>query len=292
MLVHAPVGGKHGSARVLKNKTRNSKLENTVFTWTRTSRSLFQGRDRAPPQNSKLDFRPRKHIPWTQGFFLTNEDKVVVAARNPRPRRQRDCSLASKLKKQRNDIMRWRFLISDPSDGLDWGNESNGTGWQPLGNHSANNNPNDSWASADFKDSEVLSASIKIYGSTLFALVLLFSCLRLQFPRVYNVRDWVDDSTLRTHLAADQFGFVSWMWRVYEVSDNDMMEECGMDALCFVRLIEMGFRLRYGSCIVSVLCVLRKKHCSQSSVLMFHLSSFVIWREIFVDDSFSVWSVF
>ena len=94
----------------------------------------------------------------------------------------------------------------------------------------------------DFNDSEVLRDSIMIYGGLLLGIITIFSWLRLRFPQVYNVRNYVDE--LKTHLAEDQFRFFSWMWGVYMVTDDELMEECGMDAACFVRLIRMGYRLR------------------------------------------------
>lgn len=95
-------------------------------------------------------------------------------------------------------------------------------------------------------DSDVLRDTFKLYGSALLCFVFLFCWLRRQFPRIYNIRKWVDDS--KTYLADDQHGFFSWMWRVYEVTEDEMMDEFGMDALCFIRLIDMGLRLRYDVC--------------------------------------------
>ncbi|KAL7556777.1 hypothetical protein ACA910_005220 [Epithemia clementina (nom. ined.)] len=94
---------------------------------------------------------------------------------------------------------------------------------------------------SDDNDSEVLRDTIKLYGTLLLLFILLFSWVRRQFPRVYNIRKWVDG--LKSYLADDQHGFISWMWHVYDISDDELMDECGMDALCFVRLIDMGFRL-------------------------------------------------
>eukprot|EP00522_Entomoneis_paludosa_P010249 CAMPEP_0172440364 /NCGR_PEP_ID=MMETSP1065-20121228/1000_1 /TAXON_ID=265537 /ORGANISM="Amphiprora paludosa, Strain CCMP125" /LENGTH=974 /DNA_ID=CAMNT_0013189155 /DNA_START=177 /DNA_END=3101 /DNA_ORIENTATION=- len=96
--------------------------------------------------------------------------------------------------------------------------------------------------STEFEESEILRDSLVIYGGLLTLIVLLFSFLRRRCPRIYNIRSWIDD--LKTDLAAnDQFGFFSWLFQVYVVTDDEIMQECGLDAACFVRLIQMGYRL-------------------------------------------------
>lgn len=100
---------------------------------------------------------------------------------------------------------------------------------------------NDEDETAEFNDSSILRTSILIYGGILLGIIIVFSWLRRRFPKVYNVRSWVD--SLKTFLAEDQYKCFSWMWRVYAIADDDIMEECGMDAACFIRLLQMGFRL-------------------------------------------------
>ncbi|KAL7556780.1 hypothetical protein ACA910_005222 [Epithemia clementina (nom. ined.)] len=100
---------------------------------------------------------------------------------------------------------------------------------------------NDDGTSTDFNDSRVLRDSILIYGGILVMVIVIFSYVRRRFPKVYNVRNWVEH--LKTYLSDDQYRFFSWLWRLYMVTDDEIMDECGMDAVCFVRLIQMGYRL-------------------------------------------------
>ena len=65
--------------------------------------------------------------------------------------------------------------------------------------------------------------------------------MRLQFPRAYAVRSWVE--RIKSSLADDQFGFFSWAWEVILIDDEAFLEECGMDALCFARALLVGFKL-------------------------------------------------
>ena len=92
-----------------------------------------------------------------------------------------------------------------------------------------------------FDDSQVLRDTMMVYGSTMVVIVLLFCWARRRFPKVYNLRNWVDP--IKTSLADEQYGFFSWIWGVYMVTDDELLDECGMDALCFVRIAQMGFKL-------------------------------------------------
>ncbi|KAL7556781.1 hypothetical protein ACA910_005223 [Epithemia clementina (nom. ined.)] len=93
----------------------------------------------------------------------------------------------------------------------------------------------------NMKDSDVLADSIVLYGGLLVLTIFVFSWLRRLFPKVYNIRSWVEE--LKTYLAEDQYRFFSWLWRVYMITDDELMNECGMDAACFIHLIQMGYRL-------------------------------------------------
>lgn len=92
-----------------------------------------------------------------------------------------------------------------------------------------------------YNDSRVLRDTMMVYGSALIVVVLLFCWARLRFPKVYNIRNWVDP--VKTSLAENQYGFFSWMWMVFVVTDDEMLDQCGMDALCFIRIAQMGYKL-------------------------------------------------
>ena len=92
-----------------------------------------------------------------------------------------------------------------------------------------------------FNDSQVLRDTMMVYGSIMVVIILVFCWARRRFPKVYNLRNWVDP--IKSNLAQDQHGFFSWMWKVYMVTEDELWEECGMDALCFVRIAQMGFKL-------------------------------------------------
>jgi len=93
-------------------------------------------------------------------------------------------------------------------------------------------------------DSDVIRSTLRLYGSVFLVVFLMFCWLRRRFPRRFNVRSWAPK--VKSELANDQHGFISWMWKVWKVSDDEIREECGLDALCYLRALQLGFRL---SCV-------------------------------------------
>jgi Late exocytosis, associated with Golgi transport len=129
-------------------------------------------------------------------------------------------------------------------------------------------------------DSQVLRQTFLVYGSALLLVVLLFCWARLKFPRAYNLRSgWVEalqrtssSAAAADHhhdsspppavsmLAQEQHKFFSWIWKLYMITDDELVHECGMDALCLVRIMHMGYRLRYvatrlTACMHACVCV-------------------------------------
>lgn len=78
----------------------------------------------------------------------------------------------------------------------------------------------------------------------------IYCVVRLHFPRVYAVRQWAPGHT--TPMASDQFGYLSWLWKVYSFSQEELLEGIGLDSLCFIRILNMGFRLACVGCFNSI----------------------------------------
>ena len=76
---------------------------------------------------------------------------------------------------------------------------------------------------------EVILTSLKVYGSLFAALFFVFLLGRHFYPKAFLVlRDSEEDAT---DLSRKIFGPISWMWKVFGVSDEEIFEECGMDAV-------------------------------------------------------------
>jgi hypothetical protein len=91
-------------------------------------------------------------------------------------------------------------------------------------------------------EGSVLASSLKVYGSIFLVLFTLFLCLRRKYARYFNVRSW--SPKIRCELADDPHGLIRWVWELYFVKDEDILEQCGMDALCFLRSIYFGVKVR------------------------------------------------
>jgi hypothetical protein len=90
-------------------------------------------------------------------------------------------------------------------------------------------------------DSVVLKNTLRIYGTLFVVILFIFCFLRRRYPEVYNLRAWVEE--IKTPLAENQHGTFSWMWRLFFVSDSEILDECGLDALCYTRVLEFGLKL-------------------------------------------------
>lgn len=137
----------------------------------------------------------------------------------------------------------WRELQNNITDDS-LGSGSNSTdddGKYVVGLTGTDDTTTDDEALVEYDDGEVLRNTFMVYGSIMLVIILVFCWARRRFKKVYNTRSWVDP--IKTKLAEDQFGFFSWMWNVYHVTDDELLDECGMDALCFIRIAQMGFKL-------------------------------------------------
>jgi Late exocytosis, associated with Golgi transport/Cytosolic domain of 10TM putative phosphate transporter len=91
------------------------------------------------------------------------------------------------------------------------------------------------------RDGKVLQSTFSVYGSIMLIALLLFCYLRRRFPRPFQVRDWVEEH--KTYLASNQYGWFSWIWEHNHISEDEILRECGLDSLCFLRLLIMGFKV-------------------------------------------------
>lgn len=117
--------------------------------------------------------------------------------------------------------------------------------------------------------SQVLISAISFYLPLWLVGMCCYCILRQHLPRVYAVRSWVPN--IRTSLAVNtdtdstegetnytgtttttsqskrptnRFGYISWIWQVYTaVPDEALQNEISLDALCFLRLLQFGFRI-------------------------------------------------
>lgn len=90
-------------------------------------------------------------------------------------------------------------------------------------------------------DSQILRDTFLVYGIVFLVLISAFCILRKAYPRWYNLRSWIDE--IKSPIADDMFGYLSWIWNVLIVSEEMLFEHCSLDLLCLARLLHMGFRI-------------------------------------------------
>jgi hypothetical protein len=102
-------------------------------------------------------------------------------------------------------------------------------------------------------DSQIIRQTLRLYGCIYLAIFLGFCYVRQKFPNLFNIRAWVDYGDLKCELAQTQtYGFFSWTWKVFQVNDDQLLHNCGMDALCFLRCLRLGTKLSLVGCFNAI----------------------------------------
>jgi hypothetical protein len=102
----------------------------------------------------------------------------------------------------------------------------------------------------DPNSSTIIKQSLRLYGSIFLFGFVLYCCLRKKYPRIYAVRQWAINC--KHPIANEQFGYLSWTWKVFAYEPEVFREAVGLDAICFIRLLNMGFRLAAVGCFNSI----------------------------------------
>ena len=87
---------------------------------------------------------------------------------------------------------------------------------------------------------EVILDTLKVYGVIFCVLFILFLLVRRFFPKPYFILRESDDDA--TELSKRTFGPISFLWKVFTVSDEEIFNECGLDATVFIRTLRFGMR--------------------------------------------------
>jgi hypothetical protein len=115
------------------------------------------------------------------------------------------------------------------------------TDWMRLLETNTTNTTTNSTATIVLKDAQVLKATFLVYGCIFLVLMILFCFFRRRYPKAYTVRNWADD--FKTKMACEQHGFISWIYKVLSVSEEEMVEDCSVDSVCFLRIMRFGMRI-------------------------------------------------
>ena len=99
-------------------------------------------------------------------------------------------------------------------------------------------------------ETEIIKSTCALYGSIFAVLFLLFIIVRPRYPHVYNLKKTFPG--IHSSVADDSFGQFSWCRGVFGVSYDGIRDQCGMDAMTTIRLLEFGMKLSFVGVLNSV----------------------------------------
>lgn len=91
--------------------------------------------------------------------------------------------------------------------------------------------------------SEVVIYSFKIFGSMFAGIFILFLFLRTKFPLVYTYNTVVPEH--RTRLSENAHGWFKWIYKIFQHSDEEIFEHCGMTAIIYLRFLRIGLKVSF-----------------------------------------------
>ncbi|KDO15751.1 hypothetical protein SPRG_18709, partial [Saprolegnia parasitica CBS 223.65] len=91
--------------------------------------------------------------------------------------------------------------------------------------------------------------SIEIYLSLLVLGFVAFELLRPRLLVYFNCR--ATDPKASCPLAEQVYGFGGWIAPVLRATDDEIMEFCGLDALCYLRFLRLGRNIAGASILLS-----------------------------------------
>lgn len=85
---------------------------------------------------------------------------------------------------------------------------------------------------------QLIATTFRIYGSIFLVCFTTFLLLRTKFPLTYTYNSRVLGQL--TPLSKDTYGVVTWIWKIFTYSDDELFEHCGMSAIVYLRFLRLG----------------------------------------------------
>ncbi|KAG7383380.1 hypothetical protein PHYPSEUDO_003696 [Phytophthora pseudosyringae] len=105
-------------------------------------------------------------------------------------------------------------------------------------------------AAANANPSGTIKTSVSIYFPILGVGLILFECLRRRFRRAYDSRRQEEDVFNVSSLSSRRDGLFRWVPAGFRVSDDEILQRCGLDTLTFLRFLRLGQKLA----LLAVVC--------------------------------------
>jgi hypothetical protein len=90
--------------------------------------------------------------------------------------------------------------------------------------------------------SDALAITVTIYGTIMIVGWLYFELFRERHRLAYSTRDRSEET--RNRLCEKRYSFLSWIRPVQTLSDDEIVEYCGLDILMFLRFQRVGIKVR------------------------------------------------
>jgi Late exocytosis, associated with Golgi transport len=102
-------------------------------------------------------------------------------------------------------------------------------------------------------DTEIVLGTLRLYGTFYLLCFFIFCLVRKYKPKWYNLRGWVKELQCDLAVQPDRYvGWIDWTWKVYQVTDEELLDQCGMDCLCFLRSLRLGCKLSAFGCLNAI----------------------------------------
>lgn len=88
---------------------------------------------------------------------------------------------------------------------------------------------------------ELIATTFKIYGSIFALCFTVFLFLRAKFPSVYAFNSVQQGQV--TEISKDRHGYITWIWKIFEYTDESIFECCGLSAVVYLRFLRLGLKL-------------------------------------------------
>ena len=101
-------------------------------------------------------------------------------------------------------------------------------------------------------DSEIIRGTLRLYGSIFLGCLVIYELLlRKRYPRLFNIRSWVPEHKCKLAMQEYDMPF-SWIWRVFRVTDEELLDNCNLDTVCFLRALKFGRKLTILGCFNAI----------------------------------------
>ena len=92
-------------------------------------------------------------------------------------------------------------------------------------------------------DVDAIRNALRVYGSIYAICFFIFCILRTRFPKIYQVRSW--SPYVKIDLAKIGYSSIDWFYKLWWINDDEFRKQCGMDALCFIRMLRFGLQISF-----------------------------------------------